>query len=150
MRFRHLAFIIGCCLSFVLPCAAQDGSPAVVKAKGYGIMISGWGADFPTGYGYLAPLAMGSFIAKTGNYNLPEINDPAIDGLFDQAATETDLSKADAIYKQLNTKVMEGAYYLPFVFDKALNYRNPRLTNVYIHDTFGMVDFQSLGVSDGK
>ena len=45
---------------------------------------------------------------------------------------------------------MEGAYYLPFVFDKALNYRNPRLTNVYIHDTFGMVDFQSLGVSDGK
>jgi peptide/nickel transport system substrate-binding protein len=50
----------------------------------------------------------------------------------------------------MNEKVMEGAYYLPFVFDKALNYRNPRLTNVYIHDAFGMVDFQALGVSDGK
>jgi hypothetical protein len=31
MRFRHLGFIIGYCLAFVLPCAAQDGSPAVVK-----------------------------------------------------------------------------------------------------------------------
>jgi peptide/nickel transport system substrate-binding protein len=36
------------------------------------------------------------------------------------------------------------------VFDKALNYRNPRLTNVYVTSAFGMVDFQALGVSDGK
>jgi len=45
---------------------------------------------------------------------------------------------------------MEGAYYLPFTVDKALNYRNPRLTNVYVHDAFGMVDFQALGTSDAK
>jgi peptide/nickel transport system substrate-binding protein len=45
---------------------------------------------------------------------------------------------------------MEGAYYLPFVVDKALNYRNPRLTNVYINQALAMVDFQALGTSDGK
>jgi peptide/nickel transport system substrate-binding protein len=45
---------------------------------------------------------------------------------------------------------MEGAYVLPFTVDKALNPRNPRLTNAYIHDAFGMLDFQALGVSDGK
>jgi peptide/nickel transport system substrate-binding protein len=70
--------------------------------------------------------------------------------MFDQAAEETDPNKAGEIYKKMNEKVMEGAYYLPFVFDKALNYRNPRLTNVFIHDAFGMLDFQALGVSDGK
>jgi hypothetical protein len=32
------------------------------------------------------------------------------------------------------------------VADKALNYRNPRLTNVYIQQAFGQVDFQALGV----
>jgi peptide/nickel transport system substrate-binding protein len=45
---------------------------------------------------------------------------------------------------------MDGAYYLPFVFDRALNYRNPRLTNVYVHQGLAMVDFQALGVDDGK
>jgi peptide/nickel transport system substrate-binding protein len=126
------------------------GSPSVVKAKGYGIMIAGWGADFPTGYGYLAPLASGSFIAQSGNFNLPEINDPAINDLFAKGLAEKDAQAAAADYQQANEKVMDGYYYLPFVFDKALNYYNPRLTNVYFHQGLAMVDFASLGVSDGK
>jgi peptide/nickel transport system substrate-binding protein len=126
------------------------GSPDNVHKKGYGLMIAGWGADFPTGYGYLAALADGRFLVKNGNYNLPEINDTTINGLFDQALAEPDPTKAAAIYTQINQKIMEGAYYLPFVFDRALNYRNPRLTNVYEHQGLAMVDFQALGVDDGK
>jgi peptide/nickel transport system substrate-binding protein len=133
---------------------AQDssigGSPEIVKQKGYGIIITGWGADYPTGAGYMQPIADSRFIVKNGNFNRAEIKDPAIDALFDQAAAETDPAKAADIYSQINHKVMEGAYLVPFVVDKALNYRNPRLTNVYVHDSFGMVDFQALGVSDGK
>jgi peptide/nickel transport system substrate-binding protein len=126
------------------------GSPDNVKAKGYGIIIGGWGADYPTGAGYMQPLADSRFIPKNGNYNLSEIKDPSIDALFDQAQLETDPAKAAEIYSQINHKIMEGAYYLPFVVDKALNYRNPRLTNAYIQEAFGMLDFQALGVSDGK
>ncbi|WP_067509249.1 ABC transporter substrate-binding protein [Actinoplanes sp. TFC3] len=130
--------------------ASVVGSPDNAHKKGYGIMIAGWGADWQTGTGYLQALVDSRYILKNGNFNLPEISDPSIDGLFDQAALETDPAKAADIYKQVNQKVMEGAYYLPFVFDKALNYRNPRLTNAYVHDSFGMLDFQALGVSDGK
>ncbi|GAA4594472.1 peptide/nickel transport system substrate-binding protein [Actinoplanes octamycinicus] len=130
--------------------ASITGAPDNVKAKGYGIIIGGWGADYPTGAGYMQPLADSRFIPKNGNYNLSEIKDPAIDGLFDQAAGETDPAKAAELYNQINHKIMEGAYYLPFVVDKALNYRNPRLTNAYVHEAFGMIDFQALGVSDGK
>jgi peptide/nickel transport system substrate-binding protein len=36
------------------------------------------------------------------------------------------------------------------VFDKALNYRNPELTNVYVENAYGMYDFQALGVQGGK
>ena len=133
---------------------AQDssigGSPEIVKQRKYGIVITGWGADYPTGAGYMQPLADGRFILKNGNFNRSEINDPAINKLFDDAAAETDPAKAAAIYSQINQKVMEGAYVLPFVVDKALNYRNPRLTNAYVHEAFGMLDFQALGTSDGK
>jgi peptide/nickel transport system substrate-binding protein len=130
--------------------ASIQGSPNNAHKKGYGIMIGGWGADYPTGAGYIQALADSRFIPANGNYNLPEINDPTIDALFDQAKLETDPIKAGELYKQINQKVMEGAYYLPFVVDKALNYRNPRLTNVYEHDALAMIDFQALGVSDGK
>ncbi|GAA3344488.1 ABC transporter substrate-binding protein [Amorphoplanes nipponensis] len=130
--------------------ASITGSPDNVKKKGYGIIIGGWGADYPTGAGFMQPLSDSRFIPANGNYNLPEIKDPSIDALYDQAAGETDPVKAADIYKQINTKVMEGAYYLPFVVDKALNYRNPRLTNVYEHSALSMIDFQAIGLSDGK
>ncbi|GAA2751782.1 ABC transporter substrate-binding protein [Kitasatospora cinereorecta] len=126
------------------------GAPDVVHSKNYGLIVMGWGADYPTGSGYLQPLVDGRFITSNGNNNFSEINDPAINGLFDQAAAEKDPAKAADLYKQVNHKVVDGAYYLPIVADKALNYRNPRLTNVYITDAFGEVDFQALGVSDGK
>jgi peptide/nickel transport system substrate-binding protein len=130
--------------------SALGGAPSVVKQKGWGLIITGWGADYPTGAGYLKPLADGRFIVKNGNFNRAEINDPTINGLFDQATAETDPAKAADVYAQINHKVMEGAYVLPFTVDKALNPRNPRLTNAYVHDAFGMLDFQALGVSDGK
>jgi len=133
---------------------AQDssigGSPTNVRKKGYGIIITGWGADYPTGAGYMQPIGDSRFILQNGNFNRAEIKDPAIDALFDQASQETDPAKTADIYSQINHKIMEGAYLLPFVVDKALNYRNPRLTNAYVHDSFGMLDFQALGVSDGK
>ncbi|GAA2643820.1 ABC transporter substrate-binding protein [Paractinoplanes durhamensis] len=130
--------------------ATVVGSPNNVHKKGYGIMIAGWGADFPTGYGYLAPLASSKFLVANGNYNLPEIKDQAIDDLFAKGLAEKDATAAGTDYQEANKKVMDGFYYLPFVFDKALNYYNPRLTNVYFHSGLAMVDFASLGVSDGK
>jgi peptide/nickel transport system substrate-binding protein len=126
------------------------GSPATVKAKGLGIIIAGWGADFATGYGYLAALAMGSFIVPSGNFNFPEINDPAINDAFTKGLAAQDPNEAAQDYANANHLVMDGAYYLPFVFDKALNYYNPRLTNVYFNQALAMVDFSQLGVSDGK
>ena len=122
------------------------GSPSVVHKKGYGLIVMGWGADYPTGAGFLQPLVDGRFILSNGNNNFGEINDPEINGLFDKASAEPDPVKAAEIYKQINHKVIDGAYYLPVVADKALNYRNPRLTNVYIQQAFGQVDFQALGV----
>jgi peptide/nickel transport system substrate-binding protein len=123
------------------------GSPDNVHKKGYGIMVVGWGADFPTGYGYLDVLVDGDKIQPSGNNNYPELNDPAIQDLIKQAVASTDPDKAAKLWGQINAKVMDSATLIPLVYDKALNYRNPRLTNVYVDEYFGMVDFQALGVS---
>ncbi|MFI8293948.1 ABC transporter substrate-binding protein [Streptomyces sp. ms191] len=123
------------------------GSPKVVKDKGYGIIIMGWGADFPSGQGFLQPLVDGRFILQSGNNNFSELNDPAINGLFDQALKETDPAKAGELYKQINTKVSEAAVYLPFTHEKNIIWRSSRLTNVYTADAYnGRYDYASLGV----
>ncbi|GAA2086708.1 hypothetical protein GCM10009759_07620 [Kitasatospora saccharophila] len=130
--------------------SATIGSPSTVKAKGYGMIMSGWSADYPAGGAFLQEIADGRRIRDTGNYNFPGINDPEINGWFDQAAGQTDQAKAADLYRKINHKVTDGAYYLPYAVSRALNYRNPRLTNVYVTDAYGGVDLQALGVSDGN
>ena len=126
------------------------GTPSNVKAKGYGLAVAGWGADWPSAYGYLQILVDGRAIKQAGNNNYAELDSSEINGLIDQSLKETDPVKAAEIWSQINAKVMDEAVLMPLVYDKALNYRNPRLTNVYISDAFGMVDFVSLGVNDGR
>lgn len=124
------------------------GSPKVVKEKNYGIIIMGWGADFPTGQGFSQPLVDGRFILQSGNNNFSELNDPAVNKLFDDAIAETDPVKAGDIYKKMNEKVSEAAVYLPFVYDKTITWRSSRLTNAYTSDAYnGRYDYASLGVT---
>jgi len=128
--------------------SATIGTPSNAKAKGYGIMQAGWGADFPTGYGFLDVIADGTKIVPTGgNVNTAMLNDPTINAAIVAATSEKDPEKAAADWGQINKLVMDTATYLPFTYDKALNYRNPRLTNAYINGYYGQLDFISLGVT---
>ena len=89
----------------------------------------------------------GRQIKPSGNNNYSELNDPEINSLIDQAKAEPDAQKAADIWGKINSKVMDSGTLLPYVYDKALNYRNPRMTNVFVNDYFGMYDFSTLGVS---
>ena len=122
------------------------GAPANTHAKGYGIMLAGWGADYPSPSGFLQVLVDGRLILPSGNNNFGEIDDPAINKLIDQAKAEPDPDKNADLWGQINKLVMDTAVDVPFTYDKALNYRNPRLTNVYVTQYYGMYDFGSLGV----
>jgi peptide/nickel transport system substrate-binding protein len=126
------------------------GSPDNVHKKGFGIMTAGWAADFPTPYGFLQVLVDGKAIQPSGNNNYSELNDPDVNKLIQDSKSESDPKKAAAIWTQIDTKVMDTGTQLPFVFDKALNYRNPRLTNVFFDKYWGEYSFGQLGLSDGK
>ncbi|WP_217143894.1 ABC transporter substrate-binding protein [Streptomyces sp. AC627_RSS907] len=127
------------------------GSPSNVQKKGYGIIIMGWGPDFPSVQGYGLPLWHSDYILDSGNNNYALIKDKSIDGLFaDYVNTLDDAGKAK-IAMEINHKVMEGGYYLPFVFEKFINWRSSRLANVYTTDGYsGMYDFVNLGLKSSK
>ncbi|MDQ0993183.1 ABC transporter substrate-binding protein [Streptomyces sp. V3I7] len=127
------------------------GSPSNVKKKGYGIIIMGWGADFPTVQGYGLPLWDSKYILQSGNNNFGMIKDKAIDGLFDKYIKSTDDAEKTKLATEINHKVMEGGYYLPFVFEKFINWRGDNLANVYTTDAYsGQYDFVNLGLKSAK
>jgi peptide/nickel transport system substrate-binding protein len=127
------------------------GSPANVAKKGYGIIIMGWGPDFPSVQGFGLPLWDSKYILDSGNSNYSLIKDKAIDGLFDDYVTTLDDAGKTKISTEINHKVMEGAYYLPFTFEKFINWRSSNLANVYTTDGYsGTYDFVNLGLKSTK
>ncbi|POX52335.1 peptide ABC transporter substrate-binding protein [Streptomyces sp. Ru71] len=127
------------------------GSPSNVQKKGYGIIIMGWGPDFPSVQGFGLPLWDSKYIQQSGNNNYALINDKTIDGLFDSYVNTLDDAGKTKIATEINHKVMEGGYYLPFVFEKFINWRSDNLANVYTTDGYsGMYDFVNLGLKNSK
>lgn len=122
------------------------GAPKYVHQHNLGIVAGGWGADWPDGYGFLDELFNGNAIVPTGNTNIAELNDPTINQLFAKATTTTSASARNAIWNQIDRGVMSQAVMLPEVYSKALLYRSPQLTNVYVQSYYGMYNYAVLGL----
>lgn len=123
------------------------GKPDFAKANNLGIMVYGWGADWPDGFGFLSQIVDSRVIrAAGGNSNL-SVKDPEVDKLIDQALTQTDVSAREKIWSQVDRKVMEDAFILPGIWAKGLLFRPKNLTNVFVSDGQGMYDYTALGLA---
>ena len=128
--------------------AQYAGNPQFVHANGLGIMIAGWGADWPSGFGFLSQIVDGRAIKPNGgNYNQMELNDAQINTLLDQGIQTTDLAARNKIWADIDARVMASGAIVPFVYEKVLLYRPTALTNVYVNESFGMYDYTALGKS---
>ncbi|MBV8928013.1 MAG: ABC transporter substrate-binding protein, partial [Mycobacteriaceae bacterium] len=123
------------------------GAPAVNRAKGRGLLVAGWGADWPTGYGFFSSLIDGRKILPQGNSNYSETNDPKINDMIDQAVAATDANKAAQIWGDVDKQLMNvDATLVPMTWDKALVINSQNVTNAYILSSLlGIYDFQALG-----
>lgn len=123
------------------------GLPATVRQRGFGLAITDWGPDFPTEYGFAAPLVDGRHIKRGGsNHNFAELDDPHINRLIDQAQATQDPATRQRLWREVNRAVMEHAVILPITHDRTLHLRNPAATNVYVHAAYGLYDIQAVGV----
>jgi peptide/nickel transport system substrate-binding protein len=123
------------------------GVPNYVHQHDLGLAIGLWGADWPDGYGFLYNLVAGSAIAPAGNSNISELDDPAVNNMFTTALATASATARTRIWSRIDRQVMSDAAILPGVYAKVLLYRNPHLTDVYVHRYYAMYDFASLGVS---
>ncbi|WP_435057073.1 ABC transporter substrate-binding protein [Streptomyces sp. bgisy060] len=123
------------------------GHPDTVRALGLGLGVTDWGADYPTEYGFLAPLVDGRQIKRGGgNFNFAELDDPLIQELVDEAQSLPDPTARHRLWQRVEEVVMERAVILPIAHDRTLHYRHPDVTNVYVHPAFGLYDVQAMGL----
>ncbi len=123
------------------------GKPDFVKANNLGIMVYGWAADWPDGFGFLAQLVDSRTIRATGGNTNLGVVDPEVDAMLDKAGETTDKAAREQIYVDIDKKVMDDAYYIPGVWSKGLFYRPKNLTNVFITDGFSEYDYLALGTT---
>jgi peptide/nickel transport system substrate-binding protein len=122
------------------------GVPNYMKAHDIGIADGGWGADWPDGYGWFYSIADGATIAPAGNYNIGALNDPKVNAWLVQmeGASSTPALRA-SIANDIDMEVMKQAVILPATYSKALLYRSPDLTNIFVQPYYGMFNYSELG-----
>ncbi|MFJ9341883.1 ABC transporter substrate-binding protein [Streptomyces sp. NPDC101733] len=124
------------------------GHPDTVRALGLGLGITDWGADYPTEYGFLAPLVDGRQIKYGGgNFNFAELDDPLVRRLIDEARSSGEPADRRRLWQRVEETVMDRAVMLPMAHDRTLHYRHPDLTGVYVHPAFGLYDLQAVGLA---
>ena len=125
--------------------SSYAGNPPYVKANNIGLALNGWGADWPDGFGFLSQITDSRVIRETGGSSNTSVRIPEVDKLLDQAVNELDLAKRNAVWGQIDQRVMEEAVIYPGVYAKSLLMRGKNLTNVFVNDSFGYYDYLALG-----
>ncbi len=123
----------------------QCGKPSYLVANKMGLCTYSWGADWNTGYGYLAQLVDSRTINPEGGAPNFSVRLPAVDKLIDQLALEQDDAKRAAISTAIDKLVMESASFYPGVYAKAVLLRGKDVTNTFVNDAFGQYDYTAMG-----
>ena len=125
--------------------SSYAGNPPFVKANNLGLALNSWGADWPDGFGFLSQIVDSRVIRETGGATNTSVRIPEVDAMLDQAVSELDVTKRNALWGQIDKRVMEDASIYPGVYAKALLMRGKNLTNVFVNQSFGYYDYLAMG-----
>jgi len=125
--------------------SSYAGNPPYVKANNIGLALNSWGADWPDGFGFLSQIVDSRVIRETGGSSNSSVRIPEVNKMLDQAVSELDVAKRNALWGQIDKRVMEDASIYPGVYAKALLMRGKNLTNVFVNQSFGYYDYLAMG-----
>ncbi|NUR63072.1 MAG: ABC transporter substrate-binding protein [Catenulispora sp.] len=84
-----------------------------------GLSLQYWGADWPSGAPFLIPVFDGRQIVDSGgNFNLAQLNDPAVNAEIDAINQITDPAQAQARWGALDAKLGQQALTVPLFSEK--------------------------------
>ncbi|MFF9432035.1 ABC transporter substrate-binding protein [Streptomyces sp. NPDC014746] len=112
-----------------------------------GFFLSRWGADWPAGGPFLAPIFDGRQIVADGsNYNHAQLNDPAVNQEIDEINKLTDLKAAAVRWGALDKKIGEQALDVPLFHPVYKRLVGKDVKNVVIGDWTGVLDISQVAV----
>ncbi|MCC9306968.1 ABC transporter substrate-binding protein [Kitasatospora sp. RB6PN24] len=127
------------------------GVPDFINQHGVGMMMMQWGADWPTGMGFLQQITDGRAIKASGNSNLAQLNDPKVNSLLDDATSNNSADARNQDYAQVDKQVMDDAVYVPLTDFKVFNYRPASSTNMVSTSAFsGEYDYLNIGTTNSN
>ncbi|MGC5362936.1 ABC transporter substrate-binding protein [Streptomyces sp. DT24] len=122
------------------------GNPSYVHEHKLGMIMTAWGADWPTGFGFLDQIINGSAIKPTGGNNVQELNDPAINKALNDGIANTDTASREKAWGEVDKMVAENASAVPLIYRKNLLLRSESATNVTVTQAYlGMYDYVLMG-----
>ncbi|MDH6453043.1 MULTISPECIES: ABC transporter substrate-binding protein [unclassified Streptomyces] len=124
------------------------GVPTFDKKQNIGLHMMQWGADWPSGYGFLQQILHGDAIGASGNTNLSYLNDKQINEMLEKAIATEDDSARNALYAQIDKRAMDLAALVPLTYFKVLLYRPAGFTNLVSTAAFsGQYDYLNIGTT---
>ncbi|MCQ4080234.1 ABC transporter substrate-binding protein [Streptomyces sp. RB6PN25] len=112
-----------------------------------GFFLSGWGADWPSGAPFLAPIFDGRQIVTNGsNFNSAQLNDPTVNATIDRINTLTDHAAAARQWGALDQQIGQEALDVPLFHPIYKRLFGKNIRNVVIEDWDGRLDLAEAAV----
>ncbi|GAA2325133.1 ABC transporter substrate-binding protein [Streptomyces kunmingensis] len=126
----------------------NDYSDTVYNVKSEpGFFLGGWGADWPSGGPFFAPIFDGRQIVKAGyNFNSAQLNDASVNKEIDEINKLTDLGAAAKRWGALDKKVGEQALTVPLFHPVYKRLYGKSVKNIVISDWTGVLDVSQVAV----
>jgi peptide/nickel transport system substrate-binding protein len=123
-----------------------SGLPSYEKANRVAISYTGWGADFPTTYGFMySILTPAGIVSSGGSYNLSYWTSPTFENLLTATLTATSTTAEAAAGAAADQYALSQAVVVPVLYDRVLLYRPTSATNVLFDQAYGMYDYPLIG-----
>lgn len=124
------------------------GVPDYVHSHNLGMIMTAWGADWPTGFGFLDQITNGAAIKPSGGNNVQELDDPKINEMLNSAIKNTDAAARNKAWGDIDKLIADNASAVPLVYRKNLLYRPTGAANVTVTQAYlGMYDYALMSVS---
>nr|WP_260327911.1 ABC transporter substrate-binding protein [Streptomyces sp. Ag109_O5-1] len=124
------------------------GVPKFTEQQNIGLIMMQWGADWPSGYGFLQQILNGQAISQSGNTNLSQYNNKSVNDLLAKAIGTQDTTERNSIYTQIDKQTMDDAALVPLTYFKVLLARPTNYTNLVSTAAFsGQYDYLNIGVA---
>jgi peptide/nickel transport system substrate-binding protein len=112
-----------------------------------GFFLAHWGADWPSGGPFLAPIFDGRQIVKDGaNFNTGFLDDKSVNDEIDAINKLTDLDAAAERWGALDKKIGERALTVPLFHPVYKRLYGKDIKNVVISDWTGVLDISQVAV----